>query len=155
MRYQRVRTSLFEPVQSGWVNIRDIASPLFLCKNMDGMCLCERPGWPGFRDLGFWDGDVGDLDEKTPACCLGGNFLTDFLSSQNIAPKMAWFWSFMFFHISTMRISFICESARVHDAIRVTHHLSLCSTILVLLFEFVPVGRAEILYMNTPQYSSR
>ena len=82
-------------------------------------------------------------------------FLTDFLSSQNVAPKMAWFWSFMFFHISSMRISFICESARVHDAIRVTHHLSLCSTILVLLFEFVPVGRAEILYMNTPQYSSR
>ena len=40
----------------------------FLCKNMDGMCLCERPGWPGFRDLGFWDRDVGDLDDKTSSC---------------------------------------------------------------------------------------
>ena len=28
------------------------------------MCLYERPGWPGYRDLVFFDRDLGNRDEN-------------------------------------------------------------------------------------------
>ena len=30
------------------------------------MCSYERPGWPGYRDLGFCDRDLGNRDENFP-----------------------------------------------------------------------------------------
>ena len=30
------------------------------------MCSYERPGWPGYRDLGFCDRDLGKRDENFP-----------------------------------------------------------------------------------------
>ena len=54
-----------------------------------------------------------------------------------------------------MRISVISKATRVHKAMTVTNNTSLCSTILVVLLEFIPVDRAEISHMNIPQNSSR
>ena len=30
------------------------------------MCSYERPGWPGYRDLGFCDRDHGNREENFP-----------------------------------------------------------------------------------------
>ena len=54
-----------------------------------------------------------------------------------------------------MRISFISKVARVQEALKVANNTNLCSTILVVFLEFIPVNRAEISHMNTPQNSSR
>ena len=53
-----------------------------------------------------------------------------------------------------MRISVISKATRVHKAMTVANNASLCSTILVVLLEFIPGNRAEISHMNTPQNSS-
>ena len=42
-----------------------------------------------------------------------------------------------------MLISFISKVTRVHKAMTVANNTSLCSTILVLFSEFIPVDRAE------------
>ena len=54
-----------------------------------------------------------------------------------------------------MRISVISKATRVHKAMTVAaNNTSLCSTILVVLLECIPVDRpvdrAEISHMNTP-----
>ena len=54
-----------------------------------------------------------------------------------------------------MRISFINKVTGVQKAMTVANDVGLCSTILVVFPEFVPVDRAEISHMNTPQNSSR
>ena len=47
-----------------------------------------------------------------------------------------------------MRISFISKVTRVHKAMKVANNTSLCSTILVLFLEFIPVDRAEISHVT-------
>ena len=91
----------------------------------------ERQGWPGYRDLGF---------------CI---------RVTTIAAKMAKFWSCMCFHYRSVRISFISKVTRVHKAMTVANNTSLCSTILMVFLEFIPVDRAEVSHMNIPQNSSR
>ena len=54
-----------------------------------------------------------------------------------------------------MRISFITKVTRVHKAMTVANESSLCFIILVVFLEFIPVDRAKISHMNTPQNSSR
>ena len=54
-----------------------------------------------------------------------------------------------------MRISFISKVTRVQKALKVANDTNLCSIILVVFLEFIPVDRAEIYHMNTPQNSSR
>ena len=61
----------------------------------------------------------------------------------------------MYFHFRSMRISFISKVTRVHKAMPVENNTSLCSTILVVFLEFIPVDRTEISHMKTPQNSSR
>ena len=49
-------------------------------------------------------------------------------------------------------ISVISKATRVHKAMTVANNTSLCSTILVVLLEFIPVDdRTEISHMNIPQ----
>ena len=50
-----------------------------------------------------------------------------------------------------MRISVISTVTRVHKAMTVANNTNLCSTVLVVFFEFIPVDRAEISHVNTPQ----
>ena len=59
----------------------------------------------------------------------------------------------MYFHFRSMRISFISKVTRVHKAMTVANNTSLCSTILVVLLEFIPVDRAEISHINRQQNS--
>ena len=50
-----------EPGQLDWLGFRDLVSPLlttFTFVNIS-MCSYEKPGWPGYRDLGFWDRELG------------------------------------------------------------------------------------------------
>ena len=54
-----------------------------------------------------------------------------------------------------MRISFISKVTRVQEALKVANNTNLCSTIVVVFLEFIPVNRAEISHMNTPQNPSR
>ena len=42
-----------------------------------------------------------------------------------------------------MRISFISKVTRVQKALKVANNTNLCSTILVVFLEFIPVDRAE------------
>ena len=53
-----------------------------------------------------------------------------------------------------MRISVISKATRVHKAMTVANNTSLCSTILVVLLEFIPVDRAEIshAYEHTTEF---
>lgn len=51
------------PGQPGCLGFRDLASPPSPPKKFQ--CFHdERPGWPGYRDFGFCDRDVGKWDEK-------------------------------------------------------------------------------------------
>ena len=59
------------------------------------------------------------------------------------------------FHFRSMQNSFINRVTRVHKAMAVANNTSLCSTILVVFLEFIPVDRAENSHMNTQQNSSR
>ena len=52
-----------------------------------------------------------------------------------------------------MRISFISKVTRVQKALKVANNTNLCSTILVVFLEFIPVDRAEISHMNTIEAS--
>ena len=54
-----------------------------------------------------------------------------------------------------MRISFIRKVNIIHKAVTVANNTSVCSTIFVVFLEFIPVDRAEISHMNTPQNSPR
>ena len=61
----------------------------------------------------------------------------------------------MYFHFKSVRISFISKVIRVHKATTVVNDTSLCSIILVVFLEFIPVDLAEISHINTLQKSSR
>ena len=62
----------------------------------------------------------------------------------------------MYFYFKSLRISFISKVTGVHHkAMTVANDISLCSTILFVFPEFVPVDRAEISHLNTPQNSPR
>ena len=49
----------------------------------------------------------------------------------------------MYFHFRSMRINFISKVTKVHKAMTVTHNTSLCSTILVVFLQFIPVDRLD------------
>ena len=53
-----------------------------------------------------------------------------------------------------MRISFIRKVTRLHKAVTVANNTSLCSTILVVLLEFISVDQAEIshIYEHTTEF---
>ena len=50
-----------------------------------------------------------------------------------------------------MRISFISKVTRVQKAMTVANNTSLCSTILDVFLELIPVDRTDISHVNTPQ----
>ena len=56
-----------------------------------------------------------------------------------------------------MQISFFSKVTRLHKAVTVVNNTSLCSTILVVFLEIIPVEWAEIspTFMNSPQNLSR
>ena len=69
MRMQVILDSLFArpgsaPIGGGKKReFRDWTSLSFV---KISMCSDERPGWPGYRDLGFCDRDLGNRDENFP-----------------------------------------------------------------------------------------
>ena len=130
----------------------------FICENIRTkailMCSFERPGWPGYRDLGFCERDLGNRDEHFPIWTLQPGDRDETFSTK-LAAKMVWFWSCMYFHFRSMRDSFINKVTRVHKVLTVANSITLCSTILVVFLEFILVDRAEISHMNAPQNSSR
>ena len=53
------------PGQPGWVTFRDLASrsPLFSSEK-NSIFSNEKPGCPGYRDLGLCDRDLGNGEEN-------------------------------------------------------------------------------------------
>ena len=50
----------------GWLGFRDLTSPLFPSSVKISMCSYGIKCWPGYRDLGFCDRDLGNRDENFP-----------------------------------------------------------------------------------------
>ena len=108
------------------------------------MCLYEKPGWPGYRDLGFaTETSVTGMKIFPYEHSSPGNRDDTFLDKmasqfRNIAPKMALFLSCMYFRFRSMRISFISKVTRVHKAGTAANDKGLCSTMLVVFLGFYP-----------------
>ena len=97
------------------------------------MCSYEKAGWPGNRDLGFCDRDLGNRagnfsnssHMNTPARIPGRNFfncawLVRSLTGRNAVPRVFW-WPFWTFFISVTGIKF---SIWTEDKIRPAYRAS-------------------------------
>ena len=77
---------------------RSRLATLFVAKI--SMCSYEKAGWPGYRDLGFCDRDLGNRAQyfshmNTPARIPGRNifncaWLVRSLTSRNAGPRVFW-----------------------------------------------------------------
>ena len=128
------------------------------------MCSYEKVGQPGYRDLGFYNPELGYRDENFPISPIMNtlpwlserNFFFDKLAllsqqgGQNgiILPCMH-------FHFKSIQISFISKVTRVDKAKIVVNDTSLFGAILVLFLEFRLGHRAEISHMKRQQHSSQ
>ena len=74
---KRTRTALYGTSKGLFVWARSTGLARFLRSRLAtlffvkiSMCSYERPGWPGYRDLGFCDRDLGNRDENFPIWTL-------------------------------------------------------------------------------------